>query len=174
MLNPSGMAEWCWFPNHFSYPCLPVASLRTWQISMGSLSFKPGDSALNVSLTPALTSASHTPFLHTPGLHTTLPSECFSMPRESCWNSPSLLTTGRHFLFFHPSPLSVSSPAEPPEPWGEGFDKDIPFRTDYPKISYSLHTIPLWTSVWIIIYCSVNLLDDDWLRHWCMRIAECH
>lgn len=44
------------------------------------------------------------------------------------------------------------------EPWQEGFEEDISFRTEYAKVSYSLHLVQLWASVFIPIYC---FSDDD-------------
>lgn len=44
-----------------------------------------------------------------------------------------------------------------PEPWGEGFDLDFPFRNEYSKASYCLYTVPLWVLVLIIVYCKKKL-----------------
>lgn len=41
----------------------------------------------------------------------------------------------------------------------KGSDKDIPFGTEYSKVSHSLHTVQLWFSVLIIIYCKGRLLQ---------------
>lgn len=52
-----------------------------------------------------------------------------------------------------------------PEPWGEGFDLDFPFRNEYSKASYCLYTVPLWVLVLIIVYCKKKKLSWWGLRN---------
>ena len=62
------------------------------------------------------------------------------------------------FVFFVSSPpsryynLSAYSSKGFPEPWGEEFDGDIPFRAEFSDVSGSLHRVWLWVSVFVPIY----------------------
>lgn len=47
--------------------------------------------------------------------------------------------------------LSDSSCMGFPEPWGDEFDRFIPFRTSCSKVSPSLHTVHLWVFVFVLI-----------------------
>lgn len=49
--------------------------------------------------------------------------------------------------------LSSSSSIGFPEPWGERFDGDSPFRDQCSKVSHALHNVCLWVSVFVAI-CS--------------------
>ena len=46
--------------------------------------------------------------------------------------------------------LTASSSTEFPEPSGGGFDLDIPFRTEYSKVSHSLHAEGLLVSTHLL------------------------
>lgn len=61
--------------------------------------------------------------------------------------------------------LSASSSMGFFETQGEGFDGDIPFRTECFKVSYSLHHVWLWESAFVPVCCRRELL---W---WCLSKA---
>lgn len=56
--------------------------------------------------------------------------------------------------------LPVSSSSGLPEPLGEGFDEEIPFRSECVKVSHALH-VWLWVSVLVLNYCRCEFSDDD-------------
>lgn len=68
---------------------------------------------------------------------------------------------------------SVSSSTEFPEPWGEGFDEDIIFKTPCSKIT-------LCTLSSSVSPCEDpsaaggGISDDSSARHWSMGMAKCH
>lgn len=70
--------------------------------------------------------------------------------------------------------LPVSSSSGFPEPLGEGFDEEIPFRIECFKVSHALHNVWLWVSVLVLIYCRCEFSDGDWARHCATNIAEHH
>lgn len=73
-----------------------------------------------------------------------------------------------------PHGLAIFSPPFPYGPWagGEEIDRDIPFRMDYSKISYSLHFIQLLVSVFIPIYCKRKLLWSWLSMTWISESSE--
>lgn len=42
--------------------------------------------------------------------------------------------------------------------WGEGYDKDIPFRVKHSEVSHALYIVYVWVSVLIAIYYKKKLL----------------
>lgn len=49
--------------------------------------------------------------------------------------------------------LFTSSCTGFPEPWGEGFNGDISFRTESSKISHPLNITWMWASIFVFICC---------------------
>ena len=73
--------------------------------------------------------------------------------RSSCFlgiPSPLVLT-----IFLPPFLHSFLSPK------GEGFNEDIPFRTEYSKLSYSLNIVWMWVSVRHLLQEEVTLMMDE-------------
>ena len=70
--------------------------------------------------------------------------------------SVTRLELGCFHLFFHVDPWPL-----------QGFDANIPCRTECSKVSYSLHLVQLRFSVLIIIYCKKEFL---W---WVLNKAHC-
>lgn len=54
--------------------------------------------------------------------------------------------------------IPSASSAEFPETWEEEFDGDIPFRSECPKVSHSLHIVQGWVSKFVPVYCRGTLL----------------
>ena len=70
--------------------------------------------------------------------------------------------------------LSACSSSGFPDPWGEAFDGDIPFRTECSKVSRSLHIVCLWLPGFFPPFAADRSFSDDgWARHWSMKIADC-
>ena len=61
-----------------------------------------------------------------------------------------------------------------PEPWWGSLDGDIPFKTEYSKVLYSLHIVQVLGSVLIPIYCMMKLLWWGMRQASSMSIAICN
>lgn len=89
--------------------------------------------------------------LSAPGPHLVqTPVYCYSFYEFICVPSLLYLRGLVSLVFSIPSGsyiLSASSSAEFPEPMGEEFDRDIPFRTERSEVSHSLHIVWLWVYV---------------------------
>lgn len=76
--------------------------------------------------------------------------------------------------------LSSSSPTQIPGSWGKSafgftpFNESIPFRTEYFKVSRSLHSAQLQVSTLVPIYCRSSFPDKSSVRHWSVGVAKCH
>lgn len=60
-----------------------------------------------------------------------------------------------------------------PWAWGEGFDRDIQFRTESSKLPHPLHIIWMWVSA-LFSSAAGSFSDDDWAGQWSMSISQCH
>lgn len=69
--------------------------------------------------------------------------------------------------------LSIFS-AEFPGLWGEGFERDIPFRTKGFKVFHSLNIAQSWISVFLPMYPRGSFSGDCWGRHWSLSKAQWH
>lgn len=61
-----------------------------------------------------------------------------------------------------------------PEPWGVGFDGDIPCRTVCSKVFHSLQLSSCRSLYWYTSSAGRNFSHDGWVKHWWMVIAECY
>lgn len=63
--------------------------------------------------------------------------------------------------------LPASSSMRFPEFWGEGFDGDLPFRTERSKVSHSLCNVCLWgreVSIFVPSATTGSVSDRGWIR----------
>lgn len=115
------------------------------------------------------------------------PSQCWDPiwlepVRVSCVLLPSLwghtyiqpVLPGGHYSFgaIHPIysyNLSIFSSTWIPEPWREGLDEDIPFRTECSQVSPTLPIVQLWVSVlilYVLEYREAKLVPDLKLQYY--------
>lgn len=79
-----------------------------------------------------------------------------------------LLISSIHFVS---CTLSASYSTGFPDPWGEGYDGDIPFSVKYSKVSQSMSC---GVSLYLLLSSERwSFSKDGWARQWSTSIAEC-